>query len=270
MPQIANIPGLILDRAHPLSRGLVGWWPLNEAGGTRAADMVSGNFGTLTNGPTWAGSTLGSAVKLDGANDYISIPHSPALAITADITVAIWSMMTTATGYMQLVNKSANPSPYPRPFQLTQVGGTGAMIWGRGNGSAPGGTDAVVSNAVAPVGRWSHWAGTWANGVFKIYYNGGFDNSATASPTCSDGGLPVYIGTRADGAATLWSGGTAHLRIYNRALSALEIAQLYADPMAGARPQFSIARTFIGPPRPSTADRLHNRSFSRIYRRGES
>lgn len=275
-----NLPGLVLDRAHPLTRGLVGWWPMNEGGGRRAADVVNGNAGTHLLDPAWVGGgqrITGNAVKLNGTTQYIRIPHSPALAITSDITVSVWTRVTTITGYLQLLNKGPNPTSYPAPFQMVQVGGTGQMIWGRGNGSAPGGTDAVVSTSAAIAGEWVHWVGTWTGGVFYVYYNGRLDNTATASPTCTDAGLPLYVGTRADGAASLWNGSVAQVRLYNRAISGREVAQLYAEPLAGAlapvRTRLYVAPA-VSPPatptRPMSADRLYNRSLARIFRRGET
>jgi len=276
-----NLPGLILDRAHPLSRGLVGWWPLNEGAGRRAADVVSGNAGTHLLDPGWVGTSqriTGSAVKLNGSTQYISIPHTPALAITADITVSLWARVTTLTGYLQLLNKGPNPTSYPRPYQMVQNSGTGQMIWGRGNGSAPGGTDAVVSTSGAVAGEWVHWVGTWTAGVFYIYYNGRLDNTATDSPTCTDGGLPLYIGTRADMAAAFWNGSVAQVRLYNRAITRSEVAELYANPLAGALAPSGAGRYYTvpvaDPPAAATAplssDRLYNRSRARIWRRGET
>lgn len=231
-----------LAPAHALAQGLVGWWPLDEGQGLVARDLsIYGNAGTLTNmaNPGTSASGWGAGLSqrelaFDGSNDCIVIPHAAQLAITSSITISIWANTTTVAGYRQLLCKGPNPTSYPAPYQMVQVGGTGQMIWGRGNGSAPGTTDAVVSVATPGANKAAHWCGTWAAGVFKIYLNGVLDNSATASPTCTDAGLPLYIATRADGAAALWSGLISHLRIYNRALSATEIPQLYTDKWAGA------------------------------------
>jgi len=230
-----------LDRAHPISRGLVGWWPLDEGQGIVARDLsIYGNVGTLTNMANPATSTSGwgagasqRELAFDGSNDCIVIPHAAQLAITSSITISLWANTTTVAGYRQLLCKGPNPTSYPAPYQMVQVGGTGQMIWGRGNGSAPGTTDAVVSVATPGANKAAHWCGTWAAGVFGIYLNGVLDNSAIASPTCTDAGLPIYIATRADGAAALWSGLISHVRIYNRALSATEINQLYTDKWVG-------------------------------------
>lgn len=270
-----NIPGLILDRAHPLARGLAGWWPLNEGGGTRAADLVAGNAGTLTNGPARTGSRLGAAVGMDGTDDHIIIPHSPAIALTTDITISVWALTSTVSGWRQLLDKGPNPTTHPAPYQIGQYDATGQIYFGRGNGSS---STSLTSTSSAIAGAWTHWVCSWGGGTFRIYYNGRIDATSTASPTCTDSGRALYVGQREDLAAAYWSGAFAHLRIYNRVLDAREVAQLYADPMAGARASAGASRYYTAPTadppavpvRPLNADRLNNRTFARTWRRGET
>lgn len=270
-----NLPGLVLDRAHPLSRGLVGWWPLNEGGGIRANDLVAGNAGTLTNGPTARGSVLGAARAFDGSDDHLIIPHSPALAITTDITIACWALTTTISGWRQFLDKGPNPTTHPAPYQIGQYDGTGQIYFGRGNGSS---STSLTSTSAAVAGAWTFWVCTWAGGTFRIYYNGRIDASSSASPTCTDAGHALYVGQREDMASAYWSGAFAHLRIYNRAVDAREVAQLYADPLAGAFAPVRASRYYTAPTadppavptRPLSADRLNNRTYARIFRRGET
>jgi hypothetical protein len=47
--------GAILNRTHPLARGLVGCWLFNEWTGNTARDSVSGLIATGVNAPTWDG-----------------------------------------------------------------------------------------------------------------------------------------------------------------------------------------------------------------------
>ena len=60
--------------------------------GTAAADSsVSGNVGTLTNGPTWTTSgRVGGALSFDGTDDYVSVANEATYDITGSITVAAW------------------------------------------------------------------------------------------------------------------------------------------------------------------------------------
>ncbi len=67
----------------PSATGLTGYWALNEATGTSAADG-SGNsrHGTLVNGPVWNSGEFNGAVLLDGVNDHVNVPHQ--LITTSD------------------------------------------------------------------------------------------------------------------------------------------------------------------------------------------
>ena len=264
-----NIPGLLLDRSHPLARGLVGWWPMNEGGGTRVLD-ISGNgnhgaFGNITQGATSGrtGGALGAAVRMDGSDDQITVPTSKSLAVLSDITLCAWINITSFASNGVMFDKGAN---YPNPYALVYYTDK-RLAFARGNGASQGYIESV-STIVG--GRPEFVVASWSGGVNKIYIDGVLrDSSSGSNPTVADDGLPLYIGRRSL-ADVPFAGSMWNLRIYNRALDAREVAQLYADPMAGARAPRGIARTFIGLLRSLTADRLHNRRFSRIYRRGES
>jgi hypothetical protein len=108
-----NLPGLMLDRSHPLARGLVGWWPLNEGGGTRVADVGSyqnpGAFGNITPSSTsgWSGGPHGRAVRFDGSDDIISVPHSASLALTGDMSACAWVNVTSVASPHVPFNQNA-------------------------------------------------------------------------------------------------------------------------------------------------------------------
>src|SRR5687768_14585466 len=71
--------GSRLDRRHPLSRGLVSRWLLNEGGGATAWNIANpNNHGTLTTmDPTtdWVASPRGMVLTFDQTNDHIVMPR---------------------------------------------------------------------------------------------------------------------------------------------------------------------------------------------------
>ena len=266
-----NLPGLVLDRAHPLVRGLVGWWPMNEGAGTRINDLSGfGNHGTLTSGAKMWGSSLGGGIYLDGTDDYALIPHSPSLAIVGDITLSCW--VNSAFGsFGMLINKGA--SGVTNPYQFFVFGGGGNRIVARGNGTVEAAFYATDSGI--PLSKWTHVVATMSGTTAYHYRNGVPGGSGALSTTVADSGGALYLGRRGDGYYTQML--MAHARIYNRALSAVEVAQLYADPLAGAlapvRARLNVP-VVVPPPAaiaaPPTADRLWNRGYvGRIFRRGE-
>ena len=77
--------GKRLNTAHPLTRGLVGCWLMNERSGLYAYDL-SGNKNTMAlTGTEWVQQHL----YFDGTNDYGIIPQSPPINIDDHMTI-IW------------------------------------------------------------------------------------------------------------------------------------------------------------------------------------
>ena len=87
------------DRKTSKENGLVGYWPMYENSSDIVHDL-SGNLnnGTLVNmdaNTSWMEgiAVTGTALAFDGVNDHVSIPHSPSLNITGNITVELWAKM---------------------------------------------------------------------------------------------------------------------------------------------------------------------------------
>ena len=78
----------------------VAQWDMDEGSGSVINDKSgNGNDGTLVNGTTWAQGKHGTALSFDGVDDYVSVPNSSDLDITADesFSYSLW-LKTTSTG----------------------------------------------------------------------------------------------------------------------------------------------------------------------------
>ncbi len=276
-----NQPGLVLDRAHPLTRGLVGWWPMNEGGGGQAKDVSgSANPATLTNiSPSstsgWAGGPSGRSLMFDATDDYLSVTSSKAIStdLLGDMTWAMWVKIVNFSNHIWLLSKGSGT--FADSYNCFLLITTGIVYHRRANGTAA--EQDVTSTRAPPLGQWCHIAATERNRVVTHYLNGAPNGSATLSAgSTSDSGNVLRIGARSDG--FYMNGQMAHVRLYSRALSAVEVGQLYADPLAGARLPSNPRRYYVAPAisppaaiaAPPTADRLWNRGYvGRIFRRGE-
>jgi len=95
--------------------------------------------------------------------------------------------------------------------------------------------DDIISNNTVALNEWRHVAGTFNQGNAKIYIDGQLDNSYTMSESSiMNDAQPLLIGGYWSycGADTFYSklnGTIDDVRIYNRALSAQKIWQLYQD-----------------------------------------
>jgi hypothetical protein len=244
---------------------------MNEGGGNGLMDVVQNNGGLLVNGPARGGSKLGPAISFDGSDDHVIVPHHPRLSILGDMSAVVWVNPTNYGNYRMMFTKTNGGTAGPYAMFLNIAGGVPTFF--RGNGAAEGNSAGTTAPAT---GVWSQVAVTHRGTAVSHYLNALDNGTGAISAATADSGNPLYFGRRADGYYFL--GGMAHLRLYNRALSAVEVAQLYADPLAGARAPVSAARYFvsatISPPAaiaaPPTADRLWNRGYvGRIFRRGE-
>ncbi len=75
-----------------LGEGLLGWWKLDEGKGQKAADASgNGHDGTLKKGASWEKGRIGGALKFDGKDDHLEIPHAPGLNVGAkSFSVCLW------------------------------------------------------------------------------------------------------------------------------------------------------------------------------------
>lgn len=266
-----NLPGLVLDRAHPLARGLVGWWPLNEGAGRRAADVTGNMPGLLVNDPARTGSRNGNAVLFDGSNDYVNIPHDPRQQFSTTLTFCAWVCPTSGTSYPPLLSKTNGAADgYSWEFN-NGAPETSIALWHYTGGWGAKGYS-TIPNAV-----WSFVAAVMDGVTEKFYLNGYQLNSYANTDTISASTVALQI-CGSTSLSRYGGGSVSHMRVYNRALSAMDIREIYANPLAGALAPSRLTRLYTvpvaSPPAaatsPLSSDRLYNRSLSRIFRRGET
>lgn len=179
-----------------------------------------------------------SAYSFDGNDDYVKIPNSPSLNPTDEITVSAWYKTTpfVGSGNDGLVNKAY--SSHVDPYYQYHLGVCGNGYW---NGQSGFGFNVTLDDKLygASTGSnfyqlytWYHVVGTYDGSNVKIYVNGNLVDSKPASGKMKDFGSDIYIGrqgNRSDYYSTTYHlpGSIDDVRIYNKALSAEEILNLY-------------------------------------------
>lgn len=206
---------------------MVSYWSFDQGQGTIAYDSVGDNDGAI-DGATWTTGQLGGALDFDGSNDYVSIPHDPALNITGDITIAAWISFARAGVYEGIVTKCVGSGSRNVPYDFrTHDLSEPQLAFVRADAS---GHERVYSKAYIPTGQWHHVLVRVENNVPDFYVDGIItgkyvDTVFTKTPTGNT--EPVLIGRRDDG---LYFGGIIDdVIIFNKALSAEEIQQLYLN-----------------------------------------
>ncbi len=225
----SNIPSYV-----PI-QGLVGWWPFN---GNANDESGNGNHGTV-NGATLAADRNGNAGKaysFDGVNDFIEIANSFTLSNNLDtITLASW---------VNIRNWYTNPVWNNYSFPLISKG---TLSWNFPQYSCviiPGQITAYLnqkgtssSNFPTSFNSWMHISAIIDFSTVKIYVNGVLIHSGNA--TSAPGGIGNYttntsliFGKDIPGQTEYANGLLDDIAIYNRALSASEVQQLYTGQSA--------------------------------------
>jgi hypothetical protein len=204
-----------------LQTGLVGYWPFcgnaNDASG-------NGNNGTV-NGATLTTDrfgTTGSAYSFDGVNDYIvssnnNIPNS------GDFSVSFWSNLTSNINWSD--------------GEFICLGSTSSTTWGilatnngggrlsRGRGCSGNGTNII--NNLYNLNIWNHYVFNSVSGVTSIYKNGTFLGQTTNGTFSNCSSAQLFFGVDIFSAPEYFNGKLDDIAIWNRALTATEIQQLY-------------------------------------------
>src|SRR5271166_3112874 len=212
----------------------VGWWKFDDGSGTKAADS-SGNrhTATLVNGVGWVAGKIGAAVSANAAyRQFVSIPPIN-LSGTQAVTVALWANRTYSTsGGHALFEATTNYTNSTAGFGFFPDDATcnGIQAALRGNLG-------YVANCYSqpPSGVWRHLALVFdksqtAGDEVKLYVDGVLqtvNRSLHASTNTNNfGNNPIYLFSRA-GTTEFSSGMIDDLRIYNSALTAEQIQQIY-------------------------------------------
>ena len=205
------------------AQGLVGWWKLDGAssgsianGTTVGLEDSSGqsNNGTASNangtGMAWTTAKIGvGAVNFDGVDDYVNIGGPASLTNILPFSIAVW--MKTPAGvdtYRAIVGESGQQ-------EFTKY-------WGQLNYYDNGDN---IGTATLSANTWYHAVLTVTATTKTLYLNGAVDgtfttgsfNSFTVNAIGQNGASGEYYDSTLD-----------DVRIYNRALSASEVAQLYS------------------------------------------
>ena len=203
--------------ARAATPGLVGAWSFDEPSGTSSQDLSGlGNHAKLGSVTRSAGK-FGQALTFKGSSgSYVTVADAPSLRMTKAVTIEAWVKPSTTTGWRTVVLKE-------RPDQLSYA------LYAANEQHRPAGhiftsrDTAVAGGTALPVNTWSHLASTWDGNTQTLYVNGKKVASAALKGSVVNSSKPLRIGGNA-----LWSewfkGSIDDVRVYNRALSATEVA----------------------------------------------
>jgi hypothetical protein len=212
--------------------GLIAEWRLDEGTGVTAVDTSgNGNIASLVNGPAWTAGRSAQGLSLDGVNDYVTVPHAPRLD-AFPLSVAAWFKTTTTEGLRAVVNKYAAGSFNGYQVFFNNGDLCAWLLRSSSNYIYDGGGCTMKATGFND--------GQWHQVVFVADASGGrlyVDAVQKASqPWTGPAGAPSTTQELRLGHYPGVTGGDSYLpglldevRVYDRALSAAEVAQIYGE-----------------------------------------
>jgi len=194
--------------------------------GTAATSLVGSISSTLNNGVGFS-TDNGGTWTFDGTDDKITIANSSTMQPTSALTMEAWIRFDTIPSswcsvFQSPESNSSHTSPYfDWAIYIHSTGGLHTRINGISDGLSNGTTTKVQNNT------WSQVAISWNGSLVSYYLNGSLIQTKSLSTTISyTNNTDKLIGTNAGGYEAV-DGKIPIVRLYNRAITAVEILQNY-------------------------------------------
>lgn len=230
--------------------GPLGHWKGDDGAAPAPAADASGNgfHGTYSAGaapsttvPTTKFPDPGS-INLDGTAGVVTIPDSPALRITGDITIALWKRKTAnVKDWSRIVGKGNGGQRNYGVWEYPEGAGQTKFQMYNANGQSVLELD---TPAATPINTWVHLVFVVSVNAAALYQNGALVANATRTGEPGTSADPLTFGHA--GYHAFWAGQLDDVRIYDRALSMSEIVYLAGGQGPPAAPA-GLSATGAGP-----------------------
>jgi len=198
---------------------LVGVWAPFLGPSGKLMDWAGVNHGTLVNNPIW----VPGALYFPGTNEYVDIGEVVSIF---PFTLSIWAKMETINGPIQIDTllsiSSGDDGFYHCIYMVNDAFGVR---------SYDGTAKQVLGGGIPVFGQWYHVLGVFESASSrKLYVNGNYIGEDTESVSGIGYGHTT-VGVTADSSPVGWfDGHIDQISIYNAALNAAQVKQLYEIP----------------------------------------
>ncbi len=249
---ILSVTGLVgrmpFSRAtEPSDNGRVAAWNFDETTGDQAKDTSGhGHHGTMR-GATRTAGKFGGAIQCR-QDALVEVPHVATLdEFKQGITVSAWVKCSANTNWNTVISREVKDG-WSEYFGLAVVKSKALFS------VDPDGAhyQNIKSDEPMPLGEWIHLAGTYDNAVSRLYVNGRLVKSASCSVPFQFADLnPLLIGGNTNTKGKSWvdcfRGRIDEVRLYNRALSDVEVLKMVSLPLGLNPPGAAKAAPASGP-----------------------
>jgi hypothetical protein len=196
-------------------------YPLDEGSGTVAHDAAGDHDATLVNGPVWTAGHAGSALSFDGSDQYADT-GAAILDTTGNYSVSAWVRLDRRGSFATAVSQDGDTNS---AFFLQYSGQDDRFAF------SFAGVRALAPSA-PQTGQWYHLVGVRdaASGTLTLYVDGVRAGTAGACLGDASTGHTVIGRARYGGnPVDYWPGTIDQVHLFDRALSADDVARLYAS-----------------------------------------
>jgi hypothetical protein len=214
--------------------GLVAALSFDEPSGATAADASgNGNAGTIRGAVRVAG-IRGQALQFDGADDWVTVPDAASLDLVSGMTLEAWVRPGAMTGWETVLLKERGADQFAYALYAHDGGAlSGGAPVPSGNVDVSAAPRTLRGPSTLPAEQWTHLATTYDGATQRIFVNGAQVASRAQGGSITLSGGVLRIGGNNSFAGEFFEGLIDDVRVYNRALSAAEIA---GDMAGGAAP----------------------------------
>jgi hypothetical protein len=222
--------------------GYVSYWPMNENSGAAVndANATSNNDGALAGGAAqWynvGGCTRCPSIRFSGANNaHVHVADAASLDLTTTGSITAWfnlmDYVDATHNAAGLLHKGDNTANFADEAYSLQFLGARVLCLYINSGAS---SVQVVTPQIPKDNNWHHVAATWDATELLIYIDGVLQgrtaNNAHVAAQNSAGGLNIGSQGHAQVNNYPFKGPLGRVALYNRVLTAVEIAELAVAP----------------------------------------
>lgn len=196
--------------------GLISYWQFDENTGTMAADAQNLNPGTIS-GAEWVPGISGSALDYNGDNGQTLVQNSESLNITGNsISHSLWFKLDHVGDDGAFL--------FQRMKYIVRIDSLGKMTFGLYNPNwsyaTIGWYDRIIDT------DWHYLVTTYDGEELKMYLDGVLMDTKESDGNINSSSSDIYIGNQSS--INFFDGLIDEAAIYNRALTAGEVSQIYS------------------------------------------
>ncbi len=208
--------------------GLVAAFSFNEASGNATLDSSGRVNNGVASNITRVPGRYGNGLMFNGTSSLVSIANSPSLDLSTGMTVEAWVSPNALSSFRAVVTREFSSTDAWALLANDNGSRPGAFVR---TGSTTGPLSGARGSAQLPLNSWTHIAGTYDGTQLRFYENGALVSSTAIAGAIAQGANALTLG-----ASSIWgeyfSGIIDEVRIYNRALTAVEVQNDMSSPIA--------------------------------------